>query len=110
MCQLFKTTFDDPDGIIENLDPFQKLMMHESWLEDKRERAEEAKNLGYLIGSFTNPEMVKKLLHAEANTFVSDDEEFDKLSKAIIEENRRKDQEKEANAPRRRRRKRVNAH
>lgn len=105
MCQLYNCGWDDPK--IENLDPIQKLLMFENWIEDKRERAEEAKNLGYLIGSFTNPEMVRKLVAAEANTFVSNDEEFEELSKQIIEENRRKDKEKAELAPRRRRRKRV---
>lgn len=89
------------------MDPIKKLLMFESWAEDKRERAEEAKNLGYLIGSFTNPEMVRKLIAAEANTFVSNDDEFDELSKQILEENRRKDKEKAELAPRRRRKKRV---
>lgn len=83
--------------------------MFENWVEDKREKAEESKNLAYLIGSFINPEMVKKLIDSEANTFASDDEEFERLSRQIIEENRRKDREKLENeaSPRRRRRWRV---
>lgn len=96
---------DDP--CLDEIDPVQNLLMFESWVQDQREQSERDKNLAYLIGSFTNPEAVSKLLESEANTFVSDDEEFDALSKAIVEENRQKLKEETAGKPRRRRKKKV---
>lgn len=93
---------DDPK--IKEIDPYQKLLLFESWMEERRERAELDKNLGYLVGSFINPEAVRKLMDAEANTFASSDEEFDALSQSIVEQNRKKEEQK---TPRRKRKKRV---
>ena len=95
-----KGVFPD-DPIIENIDPVQKMWMFENWLEDKSDQYELAKHLGYLIGSFINPEAVRRLTGAGAKQFKSDDKEFDELSKSIIDNNRKEDSLK----PHRRRKK-----
>ena len=89
MCQLFRTTLDDP--IIQEMDPVQKIWMFENWLHDFKEKQEESKYLGYLIGSFTNPKAVQDLINRDKNAFISDDEEFEELSRKIVEHNRKQD-------------------
>lgn len=65
--------------------------MFHNWVEDFYDEHKVLENQGYLIGSFINPELVKKILGSGAETFVSSDEEFDELSKRIIEQNREED-------------------
>lgn len=86
------------------MDPLHRHFMFESWIEDRRERQEEAKTLALLIGAFIDPEKAKRMANAEANTFVSDDEEFDKFSHEMLENNRREDLEKAHKSRRGRRR------
>ena len=62
--------------------------MFENWIEDKNEQYELYKNLGYLIGSFIDPERARKLIGDDGNTFTSTDEEFEKASAEIISKNR----------------------
>lgn len=76
------------------MDPFEKTLMFEHWVEDMRERQDTNKNLGYLIGSFTNPQAVQDLINRENNSHVADEEEFNELSKKIIEHNKDKDKRK----------------
>lgn len=78
--------------------------MFQHWVQDRRETAENQRHLGYLIGSFTNPEAVKRLIDAEANTYASDDEEFNTLSQRIHDLNLEKDR-KTQEGPRRHRKK-----
>lgn len=104
MCQLYNTAVDDPDGLIEALDPLQRHFMFEQWLEDKWEKQEHYRAQALLIGAFIDPEKVKRIHDAEANTFVSDDEEFDRVSREMLENNRREDMEKSSRKSRRRRR------
>ena len=73
------------------MDPVHKMWMFESWLQDFKEKQEESKNLGYLIGSFTNPKAVQDLMNRDKNAFISDDEEFDEVSRQIVEHNRKQD-------------------
>ena len=56
------------------------------WIEDFYDEHKALENQGYLIGSFINPELVRKMLGVDAETHMSDDEEFDKLSKQIRDE------------------------
>ena len=65
--------------------------MFHSWLEDFNDEQKMLENQGYLIGSFINPELVKRLLGADSETFTSSDKEFEELSKRIIEQNRSED-------------------
>jgi hypothetical protein len=68
-----------------------RAWMFHNWLEDFVDDQKMLENQGYLIGSFINPELVKKLLGADGETFTSSDKEFDELSKRIIEHNRAED-------------------
>jgi imidazolonepropionase-like amidohydrolase len=58
------------------MDPIKKLWMFYNWVEDQKEKIEITKNHAYLIGSFINPEAVKKLM-GEGNTIQSSEEEFE---------------------------------
>ena len=60
--------------------------MFENWMQDKDEENELIKNLSLSIGQFINPELVKKIISGPK--FSSTDEEFDELSKQIVESNK----------------------
>ncbi len=72
------------DPLIEKLDPALKLFMFYNWLEDQNDEVEVAKNHAYLLGSFWNPEAVKKLTGDGSQTFTSTDEEFDKSTEMVL--------------------------
>lgn len=76
------------DPWFEQMDPVERALMFFNWIEDFNDEQKTLENQGYLIGSFINPEMVKKLLGASGETFESTDEEFEKLSEKILETNR----------------------
>lgn len=76
---------DDP--FINEMDPVQKIWMFYNWFADQKDIVEVAKNQAYLIGSFHNPEAVKKLLDQENNSHISSDEEFDETSRMVLEGN-----------------------
>jgi hypothetical protein len=94
--EIFKCTPDDER--IENMNVFTKLWMYEHWLADQKDDAELAKNHAYLVGSFFNPEAVKKLLGEGVNTHVSTDEDFEKstalVKKATVNNSPRKRKKK----------------
>jgi hypothetical protein len=93
---------DDPD--IEYMDPVMKAWMFYSWIEDYNDEFKLLENQGYLIGSFINPEAVKRMMGSE--THASDDTEFEETLKQI-REGSKKEQEKLANAPKRRRKRKI---
>lgn len=67
------------------MDPIMKAWMFHNWVEDFFDEHKLLENQGYLIGSFINPEAVRKLLGTDTETFISSDKEFDDLSKRIRE-------------------------
>jgi hypothetical protein len=89
---------DDPD--IEDMDPIMRAWMFYNWLEDYADDSKLLENQGYLIGSFINPEAVKKALGKDGTTFKSSDEEFEKFSNELIQNS-----QKETIKPKRRRKK-----
>jgi hypothetical protein len=54
------------------------MYMYWSWVEDKSELIELAREHGILIGSFTNPSVAKAMKKAENPDYSMTDEEFDK--------------------------------
>ena len=65
-----------------------RAWMFHNWVEDFYDEHKMLENQGYLIGSFINPELVKKVLGSDSEKHVSSDEEFDAISKQILETNR----------------------
>lgn len=61
--------------------------MYENWVADQFDEAELAKNHAYLLGSFWNPEAVKKLVGDAANTHISSDEDLLKSMEMVRESN-----------------------
>jgi hypothetical protein len=83
------------------MDPVQKIWLYEQWLGDHRDDAELAKNHAYLLGSFSNPEAVSKMMND--NVHESSEEDFEESSRMVKEANLKLiEMEK---SPRRRRRK-----
>ena len=91
--------------MLDEMEPAEKALMFYSWLEDYEEKNEMIKNHGYLVGSFINPEAVKKMLDS-TNISVSD-EEFDATSEEIRRVNEEAMKESNRANGRKRRRKKV---
>jgi len=87
---MFKKFPDDPE--LETMDPIMRAWMFHNWIEDFYDDHKLLENQGYLIGSFTNPEAVRKALGHDTETHVSDDKEYETLLKNIrnqsLEENK----------------------
>ena len=66
------------------MDPIMKAWMFYNWMEDYNDEFKLLENQSYLIGSFTNPEAVRKMLGQGTETHKSSDAEFDKLSEQIL--------------------------
>ncbi len=94
---------DDP--LITEMDPVQKIWMFYSWIEDRKEHAENYKNHAYLIGGFSNPQMLQKIIGNEQNAINVSEEDFEQ-SLEIVKQSR-KNMEKEASLKRRKRRKKI---
>ena len=67
------------------MDPFQKAWMFHNWLEDHNDEYKILENQGYLIGSFINPEAVRKLLGKDSETFKSSEKDFEETTRKIEE-------------------------
>ncbi len=76
--------------------------MFNNWVQDQKDKYELLKHHGMFLGSFINPEAVKKMM--DQTTVTSTDEEFENTFKELVENN--KLVELESNKPKRRRRKR----
>lgn len=83
LCKTYQKLPDD--NWFEELDPMIKAWMFYSWIEDFADEFKLLENQGYLIGSFFNPEAVKKILGKGSETHTSTDEEFDKLTRKLME-------------------------
>ena len=77
--------------------------MYENWIADQLDDAELAKNHAYLLGSFWNPEAVKKLMGDGGNTHLSSDDDMLKSMEMVREANPKE----EEGAGKRRKRKRA---
>ena len=83
------------------MDPVLKMWLYQQWLGDHRDDAELAKNHAYLLGSFSNPEAVKKMM--DGNDHESSDEEFEESSKMVKDFNEAMEKSKETSTKRKRR-------
>ena len=84
------------------MDPVLKIWLFEQWIGDHRDDADLAKNHAYLVGSFWNPEAVKKLMNVDIHQ--STDEEFEESSRMVREANLKLMQGEKSNTKRRKRR------
>jgi hypothetical protein len=79
-----------------------RAWMYHNWMADHDEDWQQLENQALFIGSFSNPEAVRKMLGKDSETFTSTDEEFEETSRKIAEESQ-KLTEKEKRDKRRRR-------
>jgi hypothetical protein len=87
------------------MDPVQKMWMFYSWLEDKKESNESYKNHAYLVGGFSNPEMLQKIINADEKSVSVSEEEFEQSLKIVKESH--ENTENKASLKRRRKRKKI---
>jgi len=67
---------DPDDEEIQNIDPILKSWYYFNWLAEEENKYELVKNLGYLIGSFIDPDRVRQLMGG-GQVHISTDEEFE---------------------------------
>lgn len=102
LCKTFGYEIDGSE--IEEMDPIKKAYYFHHWMEDQNEAIELSKYHGYLIGSFTNPEAVRKMM--EGNTVETTDEEFEKTSQ-MVRDASLAEKAKETKSKKRRKRKKI---
>jgi len=91
------------DPFISEMDPVLKMWLYQNWLGDHKDQAELAKNHAYLLGSFSNPEAVQKMM--EGNSHESSEEDFEDTWKIIEESKQIELEEKETKKPKKKRKK-----
>jgi len=101
LCKTFRLLPDDP--AIEDMNPMLRAWMFYSWLEDYGDEFKLLENQSYLIGSFINPEAVRKMLGEGQKQYETSTEDFDKLTEELF----RKHREQDANIPKRRRKRKI---
>lgn len=81
-------SFYDNNPFSEDINPYLKIWLYESWLYECEKEAEKLKNQAILTGSFSNPEMAQKMIRDENPDFKSTDGEAvaEELHKQILEE------------------------
>lgn len=70
------------------------MFMFYSWLEDFNDENKLLENQGYLIGSFIDPEAVRKILGKDGRTIEASEEDFEKLTKQLSMETSEKPKRK----------------
>lgn len=78
-----------------------------NWLRDIEEKHEFATDYSIFTGSFSNPEMARKMMSQRNPTHELSDEEFDASTKKMLDQRKILELEKEINKPLHRRRRRV---
>lgn len=66
---------DDP--FFEEMNPFIKMWLYESWINEIENEYEKMRQLGILIGSFYNPEAARKIAKQENPDYSTTEEEFE---------------------------------
>jgi len=64
---------DDP--FYENINPYLRVWLYESWIHDMELEAEKLRNQAIFIGSFSNPEMAQKIIKSDKPDFEATDSE-----------------------------------
>lgn len=104
MCNLIGCLPDDQS--IENMDPYVKMWCFYNWIEDQNDKVEMAKNHAYIVGSFINPEAVRKILD-DNNNYSTSDEEFEASSRMVIESREKYLKEIQESGKKKRRRRKI---
>lgn len=68
------------------MDPMVRSWLFHSWLQDLEEKHKFSESYAILQGAFYNPEMAKKMLKKDNPDYESTDEDFEKASRMILEE------------------------
>lgn len=86
LVKIYKKSPDDP--FYENINPYLKVWLYESWIYEKELESEKLKNLAILIGSFINPEAAQKMVKSQNPDFVATNAEqtAQEIHKEIINE------------------------
>lgn len=98
LLYLFEKTGRFPDDpFFEDMDPLMKLYLYESWINKLELEFERERNLGILIGSFTNPEAAQKMVKKDHPDVVATEDEAEEnkaLKELILKEEKVKKKRK----------------
>lgn len=89
------------DNCFEDMNPWEKLWLYESWLFEFEQKIKMERDLAILTGSFSNYDMAKQMIKESDPDYQDPDAEetAKKLHESIVEE------EKENNNPKKKRKK-----
>lgn len=85
---------DDP--FYENINPYLRIWLYESWIHDMELEAQKLKNQAIFIGSFSNPEMAQKIIKQDSPDYKATDSEetANALHEQIVKEESKKNSKK----------------
>lgn len=78
-----------------------------NWIRDLEEKHEFATDYSIFTGSFSNPEMARKMMSSRTPTHELTNEEFDASTKKMLDQGRLLELEEKANKPLHRRKRKV---
>ena len=84
------------DNFFEEMNPWEKIWLYESWLYEVEQKVEVEKNLAIFVGSFSNYEMAKEIMKKENPEYKDEnaEETAQKLHKTIVEEENKQPKKK----------------
>lgn len=103
LCKLFNRL--PSDSFFEEMNPFEKLWLYESWVNELEEKAKFNKSLAILTGGFYNPQLAQKMLKDQDPDYSLSDDEFEE-SWRIVKEGRKNiqpEEDQEEDYPKRKR-------
>lgn len=76
------------DPFFEEMNPWEKVWLYESWLYETEQKIDMNKNLAVLVGSFSNYEMAQQIMKQEDPDYqdLNDDETANKIHEKIVNE------------------------
>lgn len=74
------------DSWHDEIDPFLRLWLYESWVHEQELEMKRNRALGILIGSFTDPEAAQKMIKHEQPDFVASEEDHEETFRQIHED------------------------
>jgi hypothetical protein len=86
------------------MDPIIRLWLYESWIADLEDKHKFMKDYTILGGSFHNPDAAKQMMQAENPSIISTDEEYEKSTQMVLDEDKL---DKEMQSGHRRRRRQI---
>ncbi len=106
LCEMFGKMPSDP--FFEEMNPVEKRWLYEGWVQKIEREIEVQRNIGILIGGFSNPEMARKMVKLDNPDHSSTDEEFEDSWKMVEESAEKSKKNKRKSRRRQRKEQKIN--